>query len=71
MLPSKAIFIFGLFMVIILGTFCFIFFFTDLFIERIPRPNRTYMAWVFLIYTAFRAMRLYQQYSVIKRENKH
>lgn len=67
-IAQKAIIAFGLVMVMIFLASGIIFLFTDIFIDAVPRPNRTYLAFVFFVYVILRSVRIYQQYNRLKRE---
>ncbi len=68
--PQKAVLAFGLVMVT-LFLFCgIVFLLSDFLLVEVPRPNRTYLAWVFFIYVGLRSIRLYQQYTKLKRDER-
>jgi hypothetical protein len=41
---------------------------TDIAIEKIPKPNRIYLGFVFIVYAAYRAYRANNQYKQMKNE---
>lgn len=56
---NKIVVIFGAVIVafiLFMGVFLLV---SDLFIDKIPKPNRTYLGVVFIIYGAYRAYRIY------------
>ncbi len=67
---QKAILAFGLIMVALFLALGIVFFFTDILIDSVPKPNRTYLALVFFVYVIIRSIRLYQQYAKLKREEE-
>jgi len=44
---------------------------TNALYETIPSPNRTYIAIIFLVYSVFRGIRVYQQYKKIKSNEEN
>jgi hypothetical protein len=69
-LANKVGWIFGLAMTCIFLACGVLFMFTGFMIENLPKPNRTYLALVFFVYSLLRAIRLYQQFKKLKREEK-
>jgi uncharacterized membrane protein YoaK (UPF0700 family) len=65
-LANKVGWLFGLVMTIVFFACGIVFMFSDFMIENLPKPNRTYLALVFLAYAVIRAIRLYQQYKKFK-----
>ena len=67
---NKVSWFMGLFMTVVVLGFAIVFSLTDLFIENIPKPNRTYLALMFLGYSIFRGVRVYQQFKKMKQDEK-
>ena len=49
----------------------FAFLLTDFLVVNVPKPNRTYLGIVFIIYGSFRAVRQYNQYKRNLRQNEN
>lgn len=65
-ISGKIILMFGLFVAVFILFFGIVLLFTNLFIERIPKPNRNYLGVVFILYSFFRIYRANKQYKKIK-----
>lgn len=46
----------------------FVFLCSDVLIDKLPKPNRTWLGVAFLAYGGFRAARQYNQFKRMKRE---
>jgi hypothetical protein len=69
-LISLALFWFGIAMAAVFLCCGFVFLFTDVLGETIPRSSRTMLGVIFLLYGSFRATRQYFQYKKWKRDEK-
>ena len=60
----------GLFMTVIVLSGAVVFSTTDILIDNFPKPNRNYLALLFLGYGIFRGIRVYQQFKKMKQDEK-
>ena len=65
---GKITFGFSLIVVCLILFFGIVLLSTDLFEDRIPRPNRTYLGFVFIAYASYRGYRANKQYKEMKGE---
>lgn len=65
---NKIVLIFGLAVAVLILFFGITLLATDLFIEKIPRPNRTILGIVFILYAAFRGYRAKLAFDKMKME---
>ncbi len=59
---NKIVLIFGVLVAIFILFFGIVLLGTDLFIEKIPKPNRTFVGVIFILYAIFRGWRARQQF---------
>ena len=67
-LTKRIYWYFGLMMVIIIVAMGITLLTTDVLYDTIQKPRRTWLGWIFLIYGAFRGMRVYTQFKQFKSD---
>jgi hypothetical protein len=69
-LTRLVLFWFGTFMATAIICCGFLFLTTDILIERLPPPRRTWFAIIFLVYGGFRAYRQYAQFKRMQQDEE-
>src|SRR4051812_26810108 len=64
---NTVLFWFGILMAAVFICCGFSFLFTNFLLANVPKPNRTYLGYVFIVYGAFRATRQYSRYKNCKQ----
>jgi len=59
------------FMVIVFLGLGFVLFFTDVYLETIPRPNRYYVGAVLVIWSIFRGYFAWRRYKLSQQEDEY
>ena len=67
---QTTLFWFGIVMAAVFICCGFAFLISDFLLANVPKPNRTYIGIVFIVYGAFRGTRQYKQYKKMQQPNK-
>ena len=67
---KTTLFWFGMVMAAVFICCGFAFLLSDFLIANVPKPNRTYLGYVFIFYGAFRAARQYNRFKIMQRHDR-
>jgi len=65
---QTALFWFGILMAAVFICCGFAFLLSDFLVSNVPKPNRTWLGIIFLLYGSFRGTRQYMQYKKMRRD---
>lgn len=68
---QTVLFWFGILMAAVFICCGFSFLLTDFLLANVPKPNRTYLSYVFIVYGAFRATRQYMRYKKLQQNENN